>query len=162
MVNPPKKGDESYPLYEKETTAIFDSLKYRSEVLMKALNQMEGVTCNPVTKWLLLGGLFPPLTLVPPPKNLFLQAEGAMYLFPRIRLPPRAIEEAKRLGKHPDVFYSIGLLDATGICVVPGSGFGQKPDTLHFRTTFLPPVSKIEGIAKKMADFHKAFMQKWA
>jgi len=158
MVNPPKKGDESYPLYEKETTAIFDSLKYRSEVLMKALNQMEGVTCNPVT---VVRRTFP-THVPPPPKFFFLQAEGAMYLFPRIRLPPRAIEEAKRLGKHPDVFYSIGLLDATGICVVPGSGFGQKPDTLHFRTTFLPPVSKIEGIAQKMADFHKAFMQKWA
>lgn len=51
---------------------------------------------------------------------------GAMYSFPQIRLPPKAIEAAKRLGKVPDVFYCLKLLEATGISTVPGSGFGQK------------------------------------
>lgn len=51
---------------------------------------------------------------------------GAMYSFPQIRLPPRAIEAAKRAGKVPDVFYCLKLLEATGISTVPGSGFGQK------------------------------------
>lgn len=53
-------------------------------------------------------------------------ALGAMYSFPQIRLPPRAIEAAKRAGKVPDVFYCLKLLEATGISTVPGSGFGQK------------------------------------
>jgi alanine transaminase len=30
------------------------------------------------------------------------------------------------------------MLMNTGIVVVPGSGFGQKDGTFHFRTTFLP------------------------
>lgn len=51
---------------------------------------------------------------------------GAMYSFPQIRLPPRAIETANKLGKAPDVFYCLRLLEATGISTVPGSGFGQK------------------------------------
>lgn len=51
---------------------------------------------------------------------------GAMYSFPQIRLPPKAIEAAKRAGKVPDVFYCLKLLEATGISTVPGSGFGQK------------------------------------
>ena len=51
---------------------------------------------------------------------------GAMYSFPQIRLPPRAIEAAKNAGKAPDVFYCLKLLEATGISTVPGSGFGQK------------------------------------
>lgn len=51
---------------------------------------------------------------------------GAMYSFPQIRLPPRAIEAAKKAGKVPDVFYCIKLLEATGMSTVPGSGFGQK------------------------------------
>lgn len=51
---------------------------------------------------------------------------GAMYSFPQIRLPPKAIEAAKRAGKVPDVFYCLRLLEATGISTVPGSGFGQK------------------------------------
>lgn len=49
-----------------------------------------------------------------------------MYSFPQIRLPPKAIEAAKRAGKVPDVFYCLKLLEATGISTVPGSGFGQK------------------------------------
>ena len=51
---------------------------------------------------------------------------GAMYSFPQIRLPPKAVEAAKRAGKVPDVFYCLKLLEATGISTVPGSGFGQK------------------------------------
>lgn len=51
---------------------------------------------------------------------------GAMYSFPQIHLPPKAIEAAKKAGKVPDVFYCLKLLEATGISTVPGSGFGQK------------------------------------
>jgi hypothetical protein len=35
-----------------------------------------------------------------------------------------------------------------GICVVPGSGFGQKDGTYHFRTTFLPPEDKVTPTAQ--------------
>lgn len=36
-------------------------------------------------------------------------------------------------GQAPDMFYCMTLLEETGICLVPGSGFGQKDDTYHFR-----------------------------
>ena len=36
-------------------------------------------------------------------------------------------------GQEPDVKYCFRLLEETGICVVPGSGFGQMPGTFHFR-----------------------------
>ena len=49
-----------------------------------------------------------------------------MYSFPQIKLPRKAIEAAKNVGKVPDVFYCLKLLEATGISTVPGSGFGQK------------------------------------
>ena len=58
--------------------------------------------------------------------------------FPQIRLPPKAIEAAKKLGKAADVFYCLRLLEATGISTVPGSGFGQEEGTFHLRTTILP------------------------
>lgn len=48
-----------------------------------------------------------------------------MYLFPRIHLPNKAIEAAKSVNTAPDTFYARRLLNATGIVVVPGSGFGQ-------------------------------------
>lgn len=68
-------------------------------MLEAALNSLENVTCN--------------------------KAEGAMYLFPCIKLPVKAIKAAEAANTAPDTFYCRQLLNATGIVVVPGSGFGQ-------------------------------------
>lgn len=81
-----------------------------------------------------------------------------MYLYPTIKLPPKAIEEAERKGKKPDEFYCGRLLDATGVCVVAGSGFGQKEGTLHFRTTFLAPGTEWVG---RIGKFHEGFMEEF-
>lgn len=59
----------------------------------------------------------------------------------------------------PDVFYALQLLEATGIVVVPGSGFGQKSGTWHVRTTFLPPEQALEGCIARMQAFHAEFME---
>jgi alanine transaminase len=84
--------------------------------------------------------------------------QGSMYLFPTIHLPQKAIDAAKETDRQPDEFYCLRLLDSTGICVVPGTGFGQKENTLHFRTTFLAPGTDwVERIVK----FHKEFMDKY-
>ena len=81
-----------------------------------------------------------------------------MYLFPRISIPQKAIDAAKEAGKEPDVFYCLKLLEATGVCLVPGSGFGQKEGTLHFRTTFLPPGT---DWVDRIAEFHKKFLEEY-
>ena len=52
----------------------------------------------------------------------------------------QAIQAAEAAGQTADVFYAFNLLEETGICVIPGSGFGQMPETFHFRTTILPQV----------------------
>ena len=36
-------------------------------------------------------------------------------------------------GMEADSFYCMELLNASGVCVVPGCGFNQAPDTYHFR-----------------------------
>lgn len=51
-------------------------------------------------------------------------------------------------------------LDATGICAVAGSGFGQEPGTYHVRVTALCP--GVEEYVGKIEEFHKDFMKKWA
>lgn len=81
-----------------------------------------------------------------------------MYLFPTIKLPAKAVEAAHAEGRAADEFYALRLLDATGVCVVPGSGFGQKEDTLHFRTTFLAPGT---GWVERIVRFHSEFMDKY-
>jgi len=136
MVNPPKQGDPSYAQYIQERDEIYASLKRRAIKLVAALNKMEGVSCQP--------------------------AAGAMYAFPRVTLPRRVIEEAKEKGKAPDMLYCIELLDNTGICVVPGSGFGQRDGTWHFRTTFLPLEEHIDKVIERMSTFHNQFMRKYA
>jgi alanine transaminase len=81
-----------------------------------------------------------------------------MYLFPTISISLKAIEAARKENRTPDEFYAFRLLDATGICVVAGSGFGQKEGTLHFRTTFLAPGTEWVG---RITKFHKEFMDEF-
>lgn len=135
VMSPPKVGDESYESYFAEKDAILSSLARRAKTLEVALNSLEGVTCN--------------------------RAEGAMYLFPRIELPKKAIEAAKSANKAPDAFYARRLLDATGIVVVPGSGFGQVPGTWHFRCTILPQEDRIPAIVTRLTEFHKGFLDEF-
>ena len=113
MVKPPLPGEESYELFEQENRAIFDGLKERAQKLVDGLNSIPGITCA--------------------------RAEGAMYAFPRVDIPEKAIEKAKELGTTPDNLYALSLLEHTGICVVPASGFGQAKGRVGFRTTFLHP-----------------------
>lgn len=100
-----------------------------------SFNAMEGFSCNTV--------------------------QGAMYAFPQFKLSDKAIEAAKKANKAPDAFYAFELLENTGICIVPGSGFGQKPGTWHFRTTILPQPDKLKIMLEKFKNFHAEFMKKY-
>ena len=84
-----------------------------------------------------------------------------MYAFPQIELPSKAIEHAKSKNMAPDAFYCFQLLEQTGICVVPGSGFKQRPGTYHLRTTILPPVDQMKDMVEKFRRFHLEFLQQW-
>ena len=121
MVRPPRPGDPSFPLFDRERRAVLDSLRARAARLEKGLNAIPGIQCNALT--------------------------GAMYAFPRITLPPGTT----------DAQYCLALLEETGICVVPGSGFGQLPGTWHFRTTILPPEDEIDQVIQRLGAFHARF-----
>ncbi len=54
--------------------------------------------------------------------------------------------------------YCLALLESTGICVVPGSGFGQEPGSAHFRTTILPPIEEISEVVEKIKKFHLSWI----
>lgn len=132
VVNPPKKGDPSYELFIKEKSNVLGQLKVRAELVAKTFNSFEGFSCNPV--------------------------QGAMYAFPQIKLPSKAIEAAKKAGQEPDFYYALSLLEKTGICIVPGSGFGQRPGTYHFRTTILPQTEELKTMLNVFQKFHTEFM----
>jgi aspartate/methionine/tyrosine aminotransferase len=141
MVQPPVEGDESYALYISEKDAILRELKIKAEILGAGINAIEGMSLE-----------------IP---------QGAMYAFVRFELPiPRGIDpaamspgEVLAFETRRDTEYCLSLLEETGICVVPGSGFGQRPGTLHFRTTFLPPRDEIEGFVTKLRSFHEQYVR---
>lgn len=64
------------------------ALKERAELVHKTLSSFEGYKVNKV--------------------------QGAMYVFPQVVIPPKAIEAAKAKGLPADVFYASELLESTG------------------------------------------------
>ncbi|XP_038972315.1 glutamate--glyoxylate aminotransferase 2 isoform X2 [Phoenix dactylifera] len=135
MVNPPKPGDISYARFVAESKAVLESLRRRAHIMTDGFNSCRNVVCN--------------------------FTEGAMYSFPQICLPPKAIEAAKKAGKAPDVFYCLKLLEATGISTVPGSGFGQKEGVFHLRTTILPAEEEMPAIMASFKKFNDEFMEQY-
>ena len=72
---------------------------------------------------------------------------GAFYAFPRIQLPDG-------IG---DKQFVLELLKETGVLVVFGSGFGEKPGTNHFRVVFLPDDSTLKQAYKRLGKFTEEF-----
>jgi len=136
MTRPPKEGEPSYELYEKEKTTILSQLKERSIMLTNELNAIPGISCE--------------------------RPQGAMYIFPKVELPPKFIEEAERLGKKPDFLWAKYMLEEAGVCVIPGSGFGQKPNTYHFRTTFLADQDSLRDAVQRMKIVHERILKEFS
>lgn len=136
VVNPPQPDEPSYSTFMKERTEVLAALAEKAGLTEKTFNTVPGIICNPV--------------------------QGAMYTFPRITLPQRAIDTAKEEGLAPDMLYCMRLLEEEGICLVPGSGFGQREGTFHFRMTILPPTEKLKVVLQKIRDFHVRFTKQFS
>ncbi len=139
MVSPPQPGDESYARYVEERDAILAELKAKAEILAEGINTIPGMSLD--------------------------MPQGALYAFVRLELPappdvdPETTSDTERAASAAwhDAQYCLALLEETGICVVPGAGFGQLPGTLHFRTTFLPPRDEIHEMVSQLRAFHARY-----
>ena len=69
IVNPPKPGEPSYELFQKEKKNVLGTLALKAKLTAEKFNSIPGIKCNNV--------------------------QGAMYSFPQITIPPKAIEKAK-------------------------------------------------------------------
>lgn len=81
ICDPPREGEPSYETFIQERDSVLTDLKVKAQLTTDTLNALEGVTCNAV--------------------------QGAMYAFPQIRLPPKAVAVAKVYPNHPDIYYFI-------------------------------------------------------
>lgn len=75
--------------------------------------------------------------------------EGSFYAYPKIDI------------KNEDSHFISELIKATGVVVVPGSGFGQKPGTKHFRVVFLPQDDVLEKAYMNIGEFFEQYKEKF-
>ena len=75
--------------------------------------------------------------------------EGAFYAFPRLHKV------------KDDMKFAAELIKDKGVVIVPGSGFGQKPGTRHFRVVFLPDEKTLEKAYKSIAEFHEKYLNEF-
>lgn len=80
------------------------------------------------------------ITTVPP--------TAAFYAMPRVSLPDGVTDED----------YVLGLLRATGVLCVYGSGFGTRPEDGFFRVVFLANPAELSTIYDLVAGFTREFL----
>ena len=91
------------------------------------------------------------------------EIEGAMYAFPKIEFTPKALVAAEKQNVQPDFMYCMEMLNQTGIMTVPGSGFGQRDNTYHYRATNLvTPTRDMEAVLTSLRDFNTTFHDKYS
>jgi alanine-synthesizing transaminase len=73
---------------------------------------------------------------------------AAFYVMPKISLPPGVTDED----------YVLGLLRATGVLCVYGSGFGTRPADGFFRIVFLASPGELGSIYDDIARFTGEFL----
>ncbi|XP_030776699.1 alanine aminotransferase 1 isoform X1 [Rhinopithecus roxellana] len=69
VVSPPAPTDPSFAQFQAERQAVLAELAAKAKLTEQVFNKAPGISCNPV--------------------------QGAMYSFPRVQLPPRAVERAQ-------------------------------------------------------------------
>jgi aspartate/methionine/tyrosine aminotransferase len=74
---------------------------------------------------------------------------AAFYAFPSVSLPPG----------HTDEQFVLALLNATGVLVVHGSGFGMAPEDGFFRVVFLADPAELTSVYTDIASFTQEYLR---
>jgi alanine-synthesizing transaminase len=113
--------------------AALDGDRSHQEQLREALRARAAITIERLCA-------IPGITCTPP--------RSAFYAMPRVALPPGRTDED----------YVLGLLRATGVLCVYGSGFGADPGDGYFRVVFLAPPEQLSAIYDDVAAFTREFL----
>ena len=76
------------------------------------------------------------------------EPQAAFYAMPKVDLPAGVTDEK----------FIVGLLRATGVLCVYGSGFGTKPEDGYFRVVFLASPGELRAIYADIAGFTHQFL----
>ena len=81
-----------------------------------------------------------------------------MYAFPTVNFSEKAIKRAASEEVPCDFMYCLDMVNQTGIMTVPGSGFGQRENSFHYRiTNLVTPTDDMRETLKSLI----AFNDKW-
>ncbi|MFC1737064.1 aminotransferase class I/II-fold pyridoxal phosphate-dependent enzyme [Candidatus Hydrogenedentota bacterium] len=75
---------------------------------------------------------------------------GAFYAFPKVDIDER------------DDAFVRELIRETGVVVVPGNSFGERPNTHHFRLVFLPKEDILNAAFDRIEEFMDGYRQRRA
>ncbi|XP_029285889.1 alanine aminotransferase 2-like isoform X2 [Cottoperca gobio] len=128
MVNPPKPGDSSYDTYTQEIVFTRTTLSQNAQRAQEFLNDLPGMSSQP--------------------------AMGGIYLFPRLDVPSKFLEQAKILEVEADVLYCQMLLEEEGVFLGAGSQYGETAGNHHLRLCILVPPDTLEQVLPRLASFH--------
>ena len=78
-----------------------------------------------------------------------------LSILPAVNLP--VADPGKGLGSG-DTDYIVGLVHATGVLCVNGSGFGMDPADGYFRMVTLAPPSQLNEIWDLIAGYTRSFL----
>ncbi|KAJ8276874.1 hypothetical protein GJAV_G00068880 [Gymnothorax javanicus] len=136
MADPPGPGDPCHTTYVEEVQTIQRTLVRNVRQLQEMLVTLPGVSYQPPV--------------------------GGRYVFPRLHLPTAALQHAKSLGVEADQLYCRKLLEEEGLCVGPGSEFGQKQGTHHIRLHVMIPPELLEDALGRLKRFHLRFLREFS
>ncbi|KAK6492119.1 alanine aminotransferase 2-like [Huso huso] len=136
LMNPPPLSLLVLLFLLQERQASLDTLARNAWLAEQTLNSVPGISCVPV--------------------------QAAMYCFPRIHMPSRAVQRAQAQGLAPDLFYCLRLLEETGVIADPGSDLGQREGTHHIRFCILIPTETLQVVLSSLKSFHLKFMQEFS
>jgi alanine-synthesizing transaminase len=117
---------------EYAITAALNGDRSHQEAFRAALRERADVT---TTRLNAIEGI----SVVPP--------AAAFYAMPQVALPPGTTDED----------YVLGLLRATGVLCVYGSGFGSRPEDGFFRIVFLAPPEDLASVYDDIGRFTEEF-----
>ena len=80
------------------------------------------------------------------PQMSLVKPKGAFYALPSVDV-------------KDDAKFCVDLLRKTGVILVPGNGFGEKPGTSHFRFVILPPEDVLTKAFNYIGDFLADYKQ---
>lgn len=122
----------NHPLQYAIPTALLGKQKHLKDVISR-LERRRNLTME-------LLATQPGISLVSP--------EGAFYAFPSIDV-------------EDDNHFCSELLKETGVVLVPGNGFGEKPGSHHFRIVILPTEETLQAAFKIIGEFYSIYKQKY-